>query len=254
MLEKDEPVEVGPAVEYFDGGIVVNDRFETTVPGLYAAGEACLGAFGANRVFSAITEMLVQGRDAGRFAAECAGKDKSPGPKETAFVEIEKRASAPLSRTGGESPPVLRRTIQEAAHKSLGPIRTDAELARFIDMLEDIKKNALPALSVSYTGRTYNKEWFDALELPNLVELLLASAKSARLRTESRGVHFREDHPDTDNDSWLCENIVKKSGDIMDISSRSVTVTAMTPPVGKTPYLDMMKTLIEAHSDTGGKH
>jgi succinate dehydrogenase/fumarate reductase flavoprotein subunit len=253
-LEKDEPVQVGPAVEYFDGGIVVGEDFETTIPGLYAAGEACLGAFGANRVFSAITEMLTQGKDAGRCAAERAGREKSPEPKDTVFRELEERMTGPLSHTNGESPPVLRRRIQEAAHESLGPIRTDGELAAFIDMLEDVKKNALPKLSVSYSGRTYNKEWFDALELPNIVELLLASAKSARFRTESRGVHFREDYPDADNDSWLAESVVSKKGDAMEVSSRPVTVTAMTPPAGKMPYLDMMKALIEAHSDTGGKH
>lgn len=253
-LEKNEPVEVGPAVEYFDGGIVVNERFETTVPGLYAAGEAALGAFGANRVFSAVTEMLVQGRDAGQNSAEFAQKETSPEPKASAFRELEKRACAPLSRTGDESPPVLRRTIQEAAHAHLGPIRTEGELNNFIDMLEDVRKNILSKLSVSYTGRTYNKEWFDALELPNLVELLLASAQSARLRTESRGVHFREDFPETDNDSWLCESIVSRGEDELTVSSRPVTVTDMTPPAGKTPYLEMMKTLIEAHSDTGGKH
>jgi len=253
-LEKNEPVEVGPAVEYFDGGIVVNERFETTVPGLYAAGEAALGAFGANRVFSAITEMLVQGRDAGKNSAAFAEKGKSPEPKQDAFREAEERMLASLSRTGKESPPVLRRRIQEAAQAHLGPVRSEGELCEFIDMLEDVQKNALPNLSVSHTGRTYNKEWFDALELPNIVELLLASAKSARFRTESRGVHYREDFPDTDNDFWLCESIVSKSGDSIAVSSRPVIVTSMTPVGGTTPYLEMMKTLIEAHSDTGGKH
>ncbi|MBN1881206.1 MAG: FAD-binding protein [Deltaproteobacteria bacterium] len=253
-LEKNEPVEVGPAVEYFDGGIVVGDRFETTVPGLYAAGEAALGAFGANRVFSAVTEMLVQGRDAGRFSAEFAKAKKAPEPKRDAFREAEERACAPLSCTGGENPPAVRRNIQEAAHRRLGPIRSEGELTAFIGMLEDVQKNVLSNLSVSYTGRTYNKEWFDALELRNIVELLLVSAKSARLRTESRGVHFREDFPHTDNDAWLCETIVSRGEDAIAFSSRPVTVPHMTPPRGKTPYLEMMKTLMEAHSDTGGKH
>ncbi|MFC1563987.1 FAD-binding protein [candidate division KSB1 bacterium] len=67
-LKENEPVEVGPAAEYFDGGIVIDNRFSTNIEGLYAAGECALGPFGANRVFSAITEIIVQGADAGRFA------------------------------------------------------------------------------------------------------------------------------------------------------------------------------------------
>ena len=80
MLEENEPIEVGPMVEYFEGGIVVNERFETGVEGLYAAGECTLGAFGANRVFSAITEMLVHGLDAGESAADYAQKATVPEP------------------------------------------------------------------------------------------------------------------------------------------------------------------------------
>jgi len=79
MLKENEPIEVGPAVEYFDGGIVVNERFETGVQGLYAAGECTLGPFGANRVCSAITEMLVHGADAGENAGGTPQKPNLPG-------------------------------------------------------------------------------------------------------------------------------------------------------------------------------
>ena len=82
MLKENEPIEVGPAVEYFDGGIIVNERFETGVEGLYAAGECTLGPFGANRVCSAITEMLVHGADAGENAGDYAKKVKAPAIRE----------------------------------------------------------------------------------------------------------------------------------------------------------------------------
>ena len=73
-------MEVGSAVEYFEGGIVVNERFETTLQGLYAAGECTLGAFGANRVFAAITEMLSMGSMPGDNAGEYARKSEAPEP------------------------------------------------------------------------------------------------------------------------------------------------------------------------------
>ena len=75
-LKDGEKVEVCAAAEYFDGGIVVNERFETSVAGLYAAGECALGPFGANRVCSAITEMLVQGADAGWNGAAYASQSQ----------------------------------------------------------------------------------------------------------------------------------------------------------------------------------
>lgn len=254
MLEQNEAVEVGPAVEYFEGGIVVNERFETTVQGLFAAGECCLGAFGANRVFSAITEMLVQGREAGRNAAAYAAKTPDSKPSPDTFAYHESGISAPLERKTGASPGTLRRKVQEAAHRHLGPIRTGKDLEDFIALLERLKNDELPSLSVTAKTRAYNKEWLDALELPHMVHLLLAASKSALARTESRGVHFRQDFPKTDNDHWLKESIVTCPEGLLAVTTRPATVGADTPPAGSADYLDMMKGLMLLHSDTGGKH
>jgi succinate dehydrogenase/fumarate reductase flavoprotein subunit len=258
MLENDEPVEVGPAVEYFEGGIIVNERFETTVTGLFAAGECSLGAFGANRVFSAITEMLVQGKDAGGgagdYAVKLKAKAKAGEPEGGVLAALVEEAELPLLREKGESPPRLRRRIQQKAHRHLGPIRNEGELKEFIDFLEDVKKGELKNLATAGKGRIYNKEWLDALELPNIVHLLEAAAKSALARKESRGVHFREDCPDTDNDKWLVESVAKLKDGAVEVGHRPATITKMTPPKGKVPYLDMMKKMMEEHSDTGGKH
>ena len=253
-LKEDEPVEVGPAVEYFDGGIVVNERFETGIQGLFAAGECTLGVFGSNRVFSAITEILVHGLDAGRNAGEYANNAQVPEPDQQAFESLEERAAAPLLREEGLRPAQVRRRVQETAHKKLGPIRNKKELESFIEFLDNIKKEELPSLAVTSKSRIYNKEWIDALELENIVHLLEVAARSALFRTESRGVHFREDFPNTDNDNWLQESIVKIVNRDMEVGSRPATTTSMTPPKGVWPYLEMLKMMMEAHSDVGGHH
>jgi succinate dehydrogenase/fumarate reductase flavoprotein subunit len=253
-LEADEPVEVGPAVEYFDGGIVVNERFESTLPGLYAAGECTLGAFGANRVFAAITEMLVQGADSGKNAGQyaLAADDVPPNPE--AWSAGEQQALALLHRSEGPRPAEVRSQVQQTAHRLLGPVRNQKELESFIDFLENVAAEQLPHLAVSTGTRTYNKEWIDALELSNMVFLLEAAARSALLRTESRGVHYREDFPHTDNDNWLKESVVRRVDDRLKIETQPATFTSITPPGGVVPYLDMLKSLMEAHSDVGGHH
>ena len=253
-LEAGESVEVGPAVEYFDGGIVVNERFETNLAGLYGAGECTLGVFGANRIFSAITEMLVHGADAGENAGQYALEAGDTRINPEAFSEAEEKLLAPLGRSAGPRPAVVRRQVQETAHRMLGPVRNETDLVSFIEMLEGVKREQLPHLAVTTSTRTYNKEWIDALELSNMVVLLEAAARSALLRNESRGVHYREDYPSTDNDNWLRETIVIRENDQMKIETRPATCTRVTPPGGVVPYLDMVKQLMEAHSEIGGHH
>jgi succinate dehydrogenase/fumarate reductase flavoprotein subunit len=253
-LEKDEPVEVGPAVEYFDGGIVVDDRFESRVRGLFAAGECALGLFGANRVFSAITEMLVQGRDAGRNAGQYARAEKKADPSADMFSPLEEEALKPLYRTTGETPALVLRDVQTRAHQLLGPVRNGEELEAFIDFLENVRKDRIFRLRADGPGRTYNRAWITSLELKNLVHLLDVSARSALARTESRGVHFREDFPVCDNDNGRFESIVEWEEGALAITRRPVVGEDNMAPPGSMAYLDMVKHLMKAHSDVGGHH
>jgi succinate dehydrogenase/fumarate reductase flavoprotein subunit len=247
-------VEVGPAVEYFDGGIVVNENFETSVPGLYAAGECALGPFGSNRVCSAITEMLVQGADAGKKAGEYARGMKEIPAGASAFQALREKAEAPLQRKEGLRPAPVRRRVQEMAHKSLSPIRNAEELLAFLGFLDRVSKEELPRLTTTSKIRVYNKEWIDALEFDNMIHLLQAAAQSALFRTESRGVHYREEYPYADNDQWLKESIVKFKGGVFQVEARPVTVTALTPPQGRVPFLEMMKKMMQSRSEIGGHH
>jgi len=253
-LKEKEPVEVGPAVEYFDGGIMVNEHFETGVEGLFAAGECTLGPFGANRIFSAITEMLVHGAAAGRNAGEYATKTKVFQSNTQTFRPLREIAERPLMRKQGLKPAQVRRRVQEMAHKYLSPIRNREELLAFITFLENVKKDELPNLAATSKSRIYNKEWIDALELGNIVHLLEAAARSALFRTESRGVHYREDYPYTDNDNWLQESVVKFERGTLTVSHRPVIVTSLSLPNGVVPFLDMLKKMMESHSDIGGHH
>lgn len=254
MLKNNETAEVGPAVEYFDGGIVVDEHMQTTLPGLFAAGEVTLGTFGANRVFAAITEMLVQGAEAGESAAAYAKQTQAGLPDTGDFEAFEQKALAPLSGQGDLRVAGVRREMQTMAHDLLGPVRDEAGLQSLVRQIEKIKGQKLDRIQLQSTGRTYNKEWIDAIELGNMLDLLEMSAASALARTESRGVHYRRDFPHTDNDQWLAESVIKPNGGGFNVESRPVSVTSMPLPTGKAPYMEYVKHLMESRSDTAGKH
>jgi len=254
MLREGEGIEVGPAAEYFEGGIRVDEHFATNVPGLYAAGECAISLFGANRVAAATMEMLVAGAIAGWAAGEYATGAKVPNPDPDQVEALRRKAELPLERVDGPHPGQLRKRLQEEAYKKLGPVRNEQELTELLGFLTETQRDELPRLSITSKSRTYNKEWIESLELENMFEVIDLSARSALKRTESRGVHYREDYPDTDNDRWLCEVVAKMVNGEIKLDTDIVAVTSLELPTGKIPYLEMLKRMMAAHSDVGGHH
>jgi len=254
LLKEGKPVEVGPAAEYFEGGIVVNEKFEASIPGLYAGGECTASLFGANRVAAATTEMIVEGAIAGESAAEYAKKINMLDIDERQVERLREKVLSPLKREGGVKPIELRNRIQRIANKTLGPVRNRKGIEKLIQFIETVKNNELPRLYTSSKSERYNKEWIETLELENVVNVLEVSARSALMRTESRGVHYCSDCPQADNKNWLKEIVVKRVGDKIRTTTRPVTVTKLPLPGGVVPYMEMMKRLMEAHSEIGGHH
>lgn len=250
-LASGEGVEVGPAAEYFEGGVAVNERYEATVPGLFAAGECASSPFGANRVAAATMEMLVTGAKAGWSAAEYA-EDVVPAAVDVAAA-VE-AATEPLRRDSGVAPAEVRRRLQAATQKNLGPIRTEDDLKAYLSLLDDMKAAEITQLATRAQTRRYNMEWIEALDLRNMVQVLEASARAALARTESRGVHYRADNPTTDNQDWLKELIVRLNGGEFTIETRPVNVTLASPPEGRRPYLAYIQQMMQGHSDIGGHH
>jgi succinate dehydrogenase/fumarate reductase flavoprotein subunit len=254
MLRKAERIEVGPAAEYFEGGIAVDEGYGTSIEGLYAAGECATSPFGANRVVAATTEMLVSGALAGSRAAQYALGTRLTREPKGDLAGLQAEILRPLESGGGVRPAEVRNQVQRLAHSHLGPIRTKDQLEELASFLEGIQKEKLPALSTTSKNRCYNKEWVDALELKNMVQLLELSARAALMRTESRGVHYRSDFPYTDNDHWLQEIVARKQEDCVEWTSRPVVATRLLPGPGTKPYMDMLKEMMLARSVVSGPH
>ncbi|HEY3191073.1 MAG TPA: FAD-binding protein, partial [Solirubrobacteraceae bacterium] len=133
-----QAVEVAPLAHYTIGGIRVNERMETAVPGLYAAGEVAGGAHGANRLSgNALTEALTFGARAGAgAAAHAVGRQRSDttGSEAAATGSLDDL----LARRGDTSPTAVREEIQRVMWSDVGPFRTTAGLDRALHRLEDL--------------------------------------------------------------------------------------------------------------------
>lgn len=232
-LKVGNAVEVAPAAHYMEGGILVDERAATTVKGLYAAGECSGGLFGANRVASAITQILVQGAIAGKSAAQFSKRKQLAEPNKKQVDEIKIRLLSHLHNKGRVRAPGLKKQVRKIADDYLWVLRNGEGLKTAVSELEKILSRDIPQLSIETTARAYNKEWIDTIEIESIVQVLLASARSALYRTESRGVHNRSDYPLTNNNTWLREIVTRTVRGRLTLSTRPITITKLKPPKGK---------------------
>jgi succinate dehydrogenase flavoprotein subunit len=194
-----EPMEVGPTTHYVMGGVRVDgDTQMSTVPGLFAAGEVGAGLHGANRLGgNSLSDLLVFGMRAGKYAAEFAGRQATPRIDTQQADDMVRIALEPFNRQGGgEGPYQVEHDLQTMMQELVGIVRRDEEIRRALDALKALRERAR---KVSVTGnREYNPGWHTALDLQNLLTVSEIIARAALERKESRGGHFRDDFPEKD--------------------------------------------------------
>jgi succinate dehydrogenase / fumarate reductase flavoprotein subunit len=213
------PVEVAPIAHYHMGGIAVDQRMATRVPGLYAAGEAAGGANGANRLSgNAIPEALVFGERAGRSAG--VGASRSRGWSAKAAAPAVERIRRLAEGQRGEAAPVqLLAELRQVMWRDVGPFRDAAGLAAAIRRIAEMRA-LLPELALAPAGAS-NPTVADWFELRAGLTAAEAVARAALSREESRGAHQREDFPDSDPDRARRQR-VSLSGDGSMIVSRLI--------------------------------
>jgi len=207
------PMEVGPTCHYMMGGIRVDaETGQSSLPGLFAAGEAAGGLHGANRLGgNSLSDLLVFGRRAGLAAAQHAKKVSAPALDSAQVDQAEREILAPFGRTGGENPYQIHRDLQETMQSLVGIFRVDEDLRRALVELEKLKARAA---NVRVEGsRRYNPGWHLSRDLQCMLTVSEACTHAALARKESRGAHSRLDYPKTE-DAWGTKNhvIVKKDG------------------------------------------
>ena len=189
------PVEVSPIAHYHMGGIAVDERMASSVPGLFAAGEAVGGANGANRLSgNAITEALVFGERAGHCAA--TAKPAAGWRDGAAAGAIDRIRSLADGRKGEVSAAVLLDELRGLMGDDVGPLRDAVGLDRALGRLGQMR-SALSSLAIA-PGRACNASLADWFELRGSLVAAEAVTRAAIARRESRGAHQRSDFPETD--------------------------------------------------------
>ena len=236
-----ELVPIQPTAHYAMGGIptdvsaqVVLDDANTPMPGLYAAGEcACVSVHGANRLgTNSLLDIIVFGRRGGIEMAEHAAEVDLPplpsNPAAAAEAELAGLSSRSLS-DGAERIAPLRQRLQEEMMRDCGIVRTDESLARVHGVIAELRERYRRA-GIDDQGRSYNTELLEAVELGFLLDLAEVTVVAARARTESRGAHYREDHPLRDDGYWMRHSLARRLPDgTIELRYKPVTVTRYMP-------------------------
>jgi succinate dehydrogenase / fumarate reductase flavoprotein subunit len=244
---KTDLIPIQPTAHYAMGGIptnvsaeVVLDAEGTVAPGLYAAGEcACVSVHGANRLgTNSLLDIVVFGRRGGAAMAAYVQDHRPPGlppgfgeaTKETIDALQQSEGTRPLGAGGAERVADIRSELQAEMTLNASVFRTDESL-RAVSATIDGLRERYRRVAVADQGRRFNYELSEALELGYLLDVAQVLVAAALARTESRGGHFRDDHPLRDDANWMRHSLAFRQTD--------GSVRLDYKPVVAGPYLPM---------------
>jgi fumarate reductase flavoprotein subunit len=229
-----ELVPVRPVVHYMMGGVHTDIDGATTLPGLYAAGEAaCVSINGANRLGSnSLPELLVFGARAGSAAAEYATTVRSASAAVQAQARTEeRRLEHELTRhaEGGERIADIRTDMQAMLETAAGIYRDGPTLTKAVDQIRMLQERFAKA-GIDDHSHTFNTELTALLELSGMLDVAQTIIESALHREESRGAHQRTDFPNRDDEHFLAHTLVHRESDgTARVDHLPVTITRWPP-------------------------
>ncbi|KYH41217.1 MAG: hypothetical protein AYL33_004740 [Candidatus Bathyarchaeota archaeon B63] len=192
-----EPLEIAPAIQHLNGGVLINERAETNLTGLYAAGEVAGGPHGADRPGgNSLADCQVFGARAGRQAALRAKRAvRAISPRDAGRI-VGLIDSVSRMRGDYNVEPLMGR-VKQLMWRNVSVVRNERGLNRTLKELSGLHGIVASRIFVDEEGLV------GALELRNMVELGMAITKAALTRRETRGSHYREDYPERDDGRWL---------------------------------------------------
>ncbi|MGZ8631870.1 MAG: FAD-binding protein, partial [Actinomycetota bacterium] len=195
-------------------GRVVEGADETPIPGLYAAGEcACVSVHGANRLgTNSLLDIVVFGRRAGADAARHAREAALPDLPERPTERTLSTLNAVLERTEGDNAADIRKELQTNMFDLAFIVRSEESLSKMEEILAGLQER-FGRVAITDKGAVFNTELMETVEVGYLLDCAQALVVSARARTESRGAHYRDDHPLRDDANWLRHTLAYRTDD-----------------------------------------
>jgi fumarate reductase flavoprotein subunit len=222
-------VEVVPTAHYMMGGVAFDLDCRTSMPRLYAAGEDTGGVHGANRLGgNGVANSTVFGGIAGASMARAVLREGSLAePDRIAIERSLDRAFSPLGRPSGDLNEI-REALMETMWNDVGILRSGGGLSRATAALDDLR-TAVGRCGVPDGDRRYNLTWTDRLNLENLIAVSRTICAAAQARTDSRGAHFREDHPATSDLASSRYTVVRMQENDIEVTTEPVYFTRIEP-------------------------
>ncbi|MDQ6640797.1 MAG: FAD-binding protein [Pseudomonadota bacterium] len=222
-------VEVVPTAHYMMGGVVFRPDCTTELAGLFAAGEDTGGVHGANRLGgNGVANSTVFGGIAGdRMAAWVGRNPDHHAPDEAAIRAGIERHDAPFHRPPGDLE-AIREGLFDCMWQDVGVLRDGPGLHRALQRLAELD-GLLAEAGVADDDRAFNLTWHDWINLKSLVSVSQVIAQAALAREDSRGAHFREDFPQTDDLASSTFIVVRKAADGLSLAREPVEFTRVAP-------------------------
>ncbi len=222
-------VEVVPTAHYMMGGVIFRADCSTPLHGLFAAGEDTGGVHGANRLGgNGVANSTVFGGIAGdRMAAWVRSVGRFEDADEAAIARSIEWHETPFANPPGSIEPI-REALFDCMWEDVGILRSATGLQRALATLAELDAR-LARTGVADGDRAFNLSWHDWLNLKSLIAVSRVIATSALAREDSRGAHFREDHPQTGDLPGSSYIVVAQRGDGLAIRREPVQFSRVAP-------------------------